>query len=63
MEVLLKLPTDVQIILAMTIFFVVVRITDPGGKNAAHNLRSIISEFFSHRRNLPPPDKPDHTDD
>ena len=53
MEELLKLPSDVLIILAMTLFLAILRVTDPKGGSAARNLRSIISELFSHWRNQP----------
>lgn len=57
MEELLKLPSDVLIILAMTLFLAILRVTDPKGESAARNLRSIIRELFSRWRN-PPSDKP-----
>jgi hypothetical protein len=51
MAELLKLPSDVLIILAMTLFLAIVRVTDPGGGGgrATRRLRHLIHEVLSHR--------------
>ena len=53
MAELLKLPSDVLIILAMTLFLAIVRVTDPGseGGRATRRLRHLIHEVLSHWHN------------
>ena len=52
MAELFKLPPDVLIILAMTIFFIAVRVTDPGGKGPTRNVINIIESLLSRRQKL-----------
>lgn len=53
MAKLFKLAPDTQLILALTIFLVAIRITDPWGKGPTRNVLNIIKSLLSRRQKLP----------